>query len=57
VAVEDEGGGRRSSSRQWDKLMNKVPSFADLLLAVPALEPDDLPKRRAARIMREGSRE
>jgi hypothetical protein len=37
--------------------MNKVSSFADLLLAVPALEPDDLPKRRAARIMREGSRE
>jgi hypothetical protein len=31
-----------------------VPSFADLLLAVPPLDPEDLPKRRPARIVREG---
>jgi antitoxin Phd len=50
--------GRRAavviSYKQWDKLKNKVPSFADLLLAIPALQPDDLPKRRSARIVREG---
>jgi prevent-host-death family protein len=51
--------GRRAavviSYRQWDKLKNRVPSFADLLLAIPALEPDNLPTRRSARIAREGS--
>ena len=51
--------GRRAavviSYKQWDKLKNKVPTFADLLLAIPALEPDDLPIRRAARITRERS--
>ena len=53
--------GRRAavviSYKQWDKLRNKGPSFADLLLAIPALEPDDLRKRRSARIVREGSSE
>jgi prevent-host-death family protein len=43
------------SYKQWDKLKNKVPSFADLLLAVPALEPDDLPNRPPARVIRESS--
>ena len=53
--------GRRAavviSYKQWDKLKNRVPSFADLLLAIPALEPDDLPNRCLARILREYSRD
>ena len=32
---------------------NKAPAFADLLLAIPELAVKDLPKRRAARIVRE----
>ena len=48
--------GRRAavilSYKQWDKLNKKVPSFADLLLAIPVLDPDDLPQRRPARIIR-----
>ena len=43
------------SYEEWTKLKSKVPSFADLLLAVPALDPDDIPKRRPARIIREGN--
>jgi antitoxin Phd len=39
---------------EWTKLKSKVPSFADLLLAVPALDLDDLPERRPARITRGG---
>lgn len=42
------------SYKEWTKLKSKVPSFADLLLAVPELAADDLPKRRPARIVREG---
>jgi antitoxin Phd len=43
------------SYKEWEKLRDKVPSFADLLLAVPALEPDDLPKRHPAHITRHPS--
>jgi antitoxin Phd len=39
------------SYEEWTKLNRKVPSFADLLLAVPALDQDDLPKRRRALII------
>ncbi len=42
------------SHREWTKLKSTVPSFADLLLAVPPLDPEDLPKRRPARIVRHG---
>jgi prevent-host-death family protein len=42
------------SHGEWIRLRSKVPSFADLLLAIPALEPDDLPERRPARINRAG---
>ncbi len=42
------------SHGEWTKLKSKVPSFADLLLAVPQLSAEELPKRRPARIMREG---
>jgi antitoxin Phd len=42
------------SHAEWTKLKAKVPSFADLLLAVPPLDPEDLPKRRSARIARSG---
>lgn len=41
------------SHREWTRLKSKVPTFADLLLAVPQLDPDDLPKRKPARIARE----
>ena len=41
------------SHREWTRLKSKVPAFADLLLAVPPLDPDDLPKRKPARISRE----
>jgi prevent-host-death family protein len=40
------------SYEEWTKLKSKVPSFADLLLAVPELAADELPKRRPARIIR-----
>ena len=50
--------GRRAavvlSYAEWDKLKNKVPRFADLLLAVPAFEWEDLPRRRPARAIRDG---
>lgn len=42
------------SYEEWTRLKSKVPSFADLLLAVPALDPGDLPERRPARVTREG---
>jgi antitoxin Phd len=42
------------SHAEWTKLKTRVPSFADLLLAVPPLAPGDLPKRRPARIVRKG---
>jgi len=42
------------SHSEWIKLKTKVPSFADLLLAIPPLDPDDLPKRRPARTTRKG---
>jgi prevent-host-death family protein len=42
------------SHDEWKRLKNTVPRFADLLLAVPAIEPDELPKRRPARIVRRG---
>ena len=41
------------SHAEWTRLQTRVPSFADLLLAVPLLEPKDLPKRRPARVMRD----
>jgi prevent-host-death family protein len=41
----------------WTKLKTRVPSFADLLLALLPLDPGGLPKRRPARIVRKaGSR-
>ena len=41
------------SHAEWTRLKKRVPSFADLLLAVPPLHPEDLPKRRTARVMRD----
>ena len=43
------------SYEEWTRLKRKVPSFADLLLAVPQLAVEDLPERRSARIVREGA--
>jgi antitoxin Phd len=43
------------SHEEWTKLKCKVPSFADLLLAVPQFTVEDLPERRSARIVREGA--
>jgi antitoxin Phd len=43
------------SYEEWTRLKCKVPSFADLLLAVPQLTVEDLPERRSARIVREGA--
>jgi prevent-host-death family protein len=37
------------SHEEWTKLKTRVPSFADLLSAVPPFQPGDLPKRRPAR--------
>jgi prevent-host-death family protein len=42
------------SHAEWSRLKTRLPSFADLLLAVPPLEPEDLPMRRPARLKREG---
>lgn len=39
---------------EWTKLQKGIPSFADLLLAMPQLREEELPKRRPARIIREG---
>ena len=43
------------SYKEWTKLKRKVPSFADLLLAIPQLTAEDLPQRRSARIVHEGA--
>jgi antitoxin Phd len=43
------------SHEEWIRLQCKIPSFADLLLAVPPLTEEDLPERRPARIVREGA--
>jgi antitoxin Phd len=43
------------SHEEWIRLQRKIPSFADLLLAVPPLTAEDLPERRPARIVREGA--
>jgi len=40
------------SHTEWTRLKTRVPSFADLLLAIPPLDPGDLPKRRPARVVR-----
>jgi antitoxin Phd len=40
------------SYAEWTKLKARVPSFTDLLLAVPPLDPGDLPKRRPAGTVR-----
>ncbi len=40
------------SHDEWTRLKTKIPSFADLLLAIPPLDPEDLPKRRPARVVR-----
>jgi antitoxin Phd len=40
------------SHGDWTKLNAGVPSFAELLLAVPRLGPEELPKRRPARVVR-----
>ena len=42
------------SHAEWTKLKTAVPSFADLLLAIPPLDAADLPKRRSARVARKG---
>lgn len=42
------------SHAEWTKLKAGVPSFANLLLAMPPIDPRDLPKRRPARIVRRG---
>jgi prevent-host-death family protein len=34
---------------EWNRLHRQLPDFAELLLAVPALEEDDLPRRKPAR--------
>lgn len=38
------------SYEEWDRLHRQLPDFAELLLAVPALDEDDRPKRRPARV-------
>jgi antitoxin Phd len=43
------------SHEEWTRLQREVPSFADLLLAVPSFTAEDLPERRPARIVREGA--
>jgi antitoxin Phd len=43
------------SYEEWTRLTSKVPSFADLLLAVPELTEEELPERRSARFVREGA--
>lgn len=43
------------SHDEWTKLNSRVPSFADLLLAVPEFTEGDLPERRPARIARKSA--
>ena len=38
------------SHSEWTKLKIRLPSFADLLLAVPPLDPGDLPKKSPAAV-------
>lgn len=38
---------------EWIKLKKSVPTFAELLLAIPELNEEDLPKRRPARVVRQ----
>ena len=45
------------SYQEWTRLQKRIPSFADLLLAMPQLTEEELPKRRPARIVREGIHE
>jgi antitoxin (DNA-binding transcriptional repressor) of toxin-antitoxin stability system len=45
------------SHDEWIKLKQRVPCFADLLLAVPELTDEDLPERRLARTARERDRD
>jgi prevent-host-death family protein len=40
------------SHQEWIRLKQRVPSFADLLLAAPPLDAADLPTRRPARSVR-----
>ena len=40
------------SHSEWTRLKTRIPSFANLLLAVPPLDPEDMPKRRPARVVR-----
>ncbi len=40
------------SHGEWTRLKSRLPSFAELLLAVPQIDPEDLPKRRPARVVR-----
>ena len=42
------------SHAEWTKLKTRAPSFSDLLSAVPPVEPEDLPARRPARVVRKG---
>jgi antitoxin Phd len=42
------------SHAEWTKLKTRALSFADLLLAVPPVDPKDLPARRPARVVRKG---
>ncbi|BAT60312.1 Phd_YefM protein [Variibacter gotjawalensis] len=37
---------------EWVKLKKKLPTFAELLIAMPELNPEDLPKRKPARVLR-----
>ncbi|QJP13112.1 type II toxin-antitoxin system Phd/YefM family antitoxin [Starkeya sp. ORNL1] len=39
------------SYEEWNRLRRQLPDFAELLLAVPSLDEDDVPKRRPARMM------
>ena len=41
------------SYAEWTRLKAKDPSFADLLLAVPPLDAEDLPERGSARAARD----
>ncbi|HEU5018556.1 MAG TPA: type II toxin-antitoxin system Phd/YefM family antitoxin [Pseudolabrys sp.] len=43
------------SYNEWIKVKRRIPSFADLLLAVPELTLEDIPRRRPARVLREST--
>ena len=40
------------SEEEWQRLADAVPSFGELLASCP-IEPEDLPKRRPARALRQ----